>query len=710
MKLVRISLNNFRQYQSVDIEFSAGLIGITGSNGAGKTTLIEAITFALYGTKAVRGKIEDLKTKGINKEKVSVELSFSIGAGIYRILRTTTDAKFFVAGESEAGITGSREVTNQVVKILGMNLEEFSATFLTEQKGLEFLSGKKGATEREKFIVRMMGFDRLETLQDELREQRKERKQKVLGFEAGLGDRFELETRLQGEKESLDNLQKKLQEKTTILEQVKLRADEERKKFEILEKEFTLYRARREALTVSQTRFEEATKRLKHLDDRSKEIDTTVVFEKPFRTYREDAAKNPDANTEKIIYQIKSRISSLEEKIVAVTANRSKFQTDRQVARARVEEKLIVLSKQQVGEQKKLANYEGLKKSGAPCPTCGQLLGDNIKKVIGDISKEIEKLSTLIQQEKLALESFLQPSAEEQDLILHFEDISKALTEEKKSLPQCDLLQNLVNESTLIRTQQESLRNELITLDELLRVKRKELSELTFSDALYTASKTSLAASESMVSVARSDKLMIEGDFKTVQSQVERTTEALLVYDQKQAGLKSLRKELLVFDEADITLTEFRKSVNESIRPRIAELASEFLSELTEGRYNEVFMGVDFAPTVYDAGEIKSVISGGETDILHLCVRLALSQLLAERAGQTFNLLILDEVFGSLDTQRRQNVLQLLEKLSERFEQIIIITHMDDIRDAVDAVLDVRFNPDTGTAEVTEGEMNEYYI
>jgi hypothetical protein len=35
---------------------------------------------------------------------------------------------------------------------------------------------------------------------------------------------------------------------------------------------------------------------------------------------------------------------------------------------------------------------------------------------------------------------------------------------------------------------------------------------------------------------------------------------------------------------------------------------------------------------------------------------------------------------------------------------------MDDIRDAVDAVLEVRFNPDTGTADVAEGELNEYYL
>jgi exonuclease SbcC len=710
MKLVRMSLRNFRQYQEVDIEFSAGLIGITGTNGAGKTTLIEAITFALYGTKAVRGKLEDLKTKGVEKDKVSVELVCSIGADVYRIVRTPTDAKFFVAGSAEAGITGSRDVTNQIVQLLGMNLEEFSATFLTEQKGLEFLSGKKGATEREKFIVRMMGFDKLELMHEELREQRKERKQRVAGFEAGLGNRIELEQRLEQEQAKLKGLEEKLKEKTAVIEQVKLRAEEERKKFELLEKEFALYRTRKEAVVLCQTRFEDATQRLQQFDARLKAIDDTVVFGKPYRSFREDAARHPDAAPEHILRQITERVATLETQLTTLTAARSRFETDRKVSRARAEEKLVVLSKQVVAEQKKLSSFEGLTKQGAACPTCGQALGAQSKKVIADISHEIAKLEAAIQEEKTALELVLKPSAAEHDLVLQYEDVEKVLKEEKQAVPQAELLKDLVSEAALIKTQQDSIRNELVSLDELLRMKRKELTELSFSEQSYTAAKTAVSAAESMVGVARSDKLMVEGDFKTIHAQVERTAEALLVFDQKQAGLASLRKELLVFDEADTTLTAFRKSVNESIRPRIAALASEFLSELTEARYNEVFIGPDFAPTVYDGGEIKSVISGGETDILHLCVRLALSQLLAERAGQTFNLLILDEVFGSLDTQRRQNVLQLLEKLSQRFEQILIITHMDDIRDAVDAVLEVRFNPDTGTADVAEGELNDYYL
>ena len=56
---------------------------------------------------------------------------------------------------------------------------------------------------------------------------------------------------------------------------------------------------------------------------------------------------------------------------------------------------------------------------------------------------------------------------------------------------------------------------------------------------------------------------------------------------------------------------------------------------------------------VIEDGVPKPVISGGEQDIANLCLRLAISQMIAERAGQSFSLLILDEIFGSLDESRR---------------------------------------------------------
>jgi len=133
-------------------------------------------------------------------------------------------------------------------------------------------------------------------------------------------------------------------------------------------------------------------------------------------------------------------------------------------------------------------------------------------------------------------------------------------------------------------------------------------------------------------------------------------------------------------------------------------VASAFLSELTEGRYTELDLDEDYGILVMEDGLAKPVISGGEEDVSNLVLRLAISQLVADRAGQPLSLLVLDEVFGSLDDSRRDQVLVLLRRLADRFPQVVLITHIEAVRGGVDRVLRVSFEPTRGLAEVTEEE------
>ena len=63
MKLRSLALNLFRQHTSTHIDFPDGLVGVIGTNGAGKTTIVEAIGFAIYGSRALRGRVEDVRTR-----------------------------------------------------------------------------------------------------------------------------------------------------------------------------------------------------------------------------------------------------------------------------------------------------------------------------------------------------------------------------------------------------------------------------------------------------------------------------------------------------------------------------------------------------------------------------------------------------------------------------------------------------------------------
>jgi len=109
----------------------------------------------------------------------------------------------------------------------------------------------------------------------------------------------------------------------------------------------------------------------------------------------------------------------------------------------------------------------------------------------------------------------------------------------------------------------------------------------------------------------------------------------------------------------------------------------------------------DYEIYIYDQGEKFSIdrFSGGETDLANLCLRIAISLLISESSGVDFSFIILDEIFGSQDALRKESILSALAKLKNRFRQIFLITHIDDIKDSVENLVYVTENED-GTSQL----------
>jgi exonuclease SbcC len=160
--------------------------------------------------------------------------------------------------------------------------------------------------------------------------------------------------------------------------------------------------------------------------------------------------------------------------------------------------------------------------------------------------------------------------------------------------------------------------------------------------------------------------------------------------------------ELALHQELDRALTDLRTDLNQGLRPELSELASSFVRDLTNARYTELELDEDYMATLLEEGDPKAVISGGEEDIANLALRLAISQMIAERAGQPLSLLVLDEIFGSLDEERRASVMELLRGLADRFPQVILITHIDSVRDGFDRIIRVGYDVGRGVAVVSD--------
>jgi exonuclease SbcC len=170
----------------------------------------------------------------------------------------------------------------------------------------------------------------------------------------------------------------------------------------------------------------------------------------------------------------------------------------------------------------------------------------------------------------------------------------------------------------------------------------------------------------------------------------------------RERQIGALRGRQRLHNELDRAFSDLRAELNARMRPEIAELASGFLADLTDGRYDAVDLTEDYTVTVLDGGIPKPVISGGEEDLAALVLRLAISQMIAERAGQPLSLLVLDEIFGSLDEARRTHVLGLLRRLADRFPQVVLITHIEQVREGLDRVIRVEYDPAAGISSVRD--------
>ena len=131
--------------------------------------------------------------------------------------------------------------------------------------------------------------------------------------------------------------------------------------------------------------------------------------------------------------------------------------------------------------------------------------------------------------------------------------------------------------------------------------------------------------------------------------------------------------------------SRFDQYVAGRVTPQLAEHTSELLAAITEGKYDRVEFDDNYGLKIFDEDECFPIeaFSGGERDVAALSARLALSRLVGAQAAHPPRFLVLDEVFGSLDQDRRAQVMETLGMLAastEAFRQLFIISHVEDVR------------------------------
>ena len=162
-----------------------------------------------------------------------------------------------------------------------------------------------------------------------------------------------------------------------------------------------------------------------------------------------------------------------------------------------------------------------------------------------------------------------------------------------------------------------------------------------------------------------------------------------------------LSRERRLHEELDRAFTDLRTDLNQALRPEISELASRYIRELTDGRYSEIELDDQYNIIVLEDGDPQAGHlgwRGGPREPGAAARNLGDDR--RTRRPEHSRCSMLDEVFGSLDEARRHNVVDLLRRLQDRFEQVILITHIESVREGLDRVITVRYDEETGASRV----------
>ncbi len=177
---------------------------------------------------------------------------------------------------------------------------------------------------------------------------------------------------------------------------------------------------------------------------------------------------------------------------------------------------------------------------------------------------------------------------------------------------------------------------------------------------------------------------------------------------QRERALRQAREEQAIYEELREAFGKrgLQAMIIETVTPEIEAEANRLLARMTDGRMSislqtqresqrgeaietlDIIIQDELGPRPYE------MFSGGEAFRVNFALRIALSKLLARRAGTRLQTLFIDEGFGSQDAQGRQRLVEAIQSIQDDFARILVITHIEELRDLFPVRIDVVKTPE----------------
>jgi len=686
---IELEVNNFLAYREPgSLRFDGIRIAcLAGPNGAGKSSLLDAITWALWG-KARSNTADDLIHQG--QDTMSVSLTFEQGGARYRVLRKRKSGK---RGESILEFQGwdldteswrslseatIRATQTKIDTLLRLDYETFvNSAFLLQGRADEFTT--KTPNQRKQVLSNILGLSRWEKYESRAKDQINQTSADI--------------QRIDGRLEEIDRELSQQDSYERELSEAEREAQKIANKLEQTEKQWS---------TLEQTRNQLAAihKQMQDLEERIKQTETEIAESK-------SELKVAETQSDKVAIQAAlDELQAALQKLTPLQERKNKAAEEishlsREAAHIKGINSALIPETEPL--KQRIATLESA--TEPVCPTCGQALTDEHR------SELLEELNASIEERREKYRHNRNLIQEHENRITDLEretaTLDQALSEQPELVKRVSELQAALNRAEEAATRVTSLSQRISRWSESLTVDQRKYQELEQEAEVY-------AGNVRQASVTKEDVDRIRLEKRMADERVGGARQKLAALSSlEELKEKRLAERVLLADDLSL-LEDLRNAFSkrgvpamiiETAVPELERSANALLGRMTEGRMavrietqREIKSGeLREALDIIISDELGTrpydLYSGGESFRINFAIRIALSRLLARRAGAQLRSLYIDEGFGTQDAVGREQLVAAINSIQEDFDLILVITHIDEMKEAFPARIEVSKTP-----------------
>ena len=686
---VRLELSNFLAYRSpAPLDFSGIHVAVlAGENGAGKSSLLDAITWALW-SKARAKTDAELIHQG--QSEMRVEFTFALGERHYRVIRTRRAGKSAASlldlqmANADGSFVSISEATipktqDKINKLLRLTHDTFiNSAYLVQGKADEF-TGKR-PTERKQVLADILGLQEWETYEGRA-------KDKLKLIDGLLSDVEGRLREIEGELARRPDYERELSE-------ARARVIEVGDRLRHAEVGWAEIDAARQAMIGLERQINEMTRRIR---DAEKEVtqleaelrearlraDTTAIHRELETAQRQVAAlEEQEAERE--------RVTEARQKVAELAAER-RGQNEAAQSEANTLKKRL----------------EALQAATEPvCPTCGQPLDERARAgLVGSLNAEVDARRNQYRENQAELKKL---GDEQGALDTWLKQTATNLRGKNALVKRAAELNSALASADEARERLGPLQERRDRWAETLETEQQARATLDAESERHTRLLRDSAARERALINLRNEHEMANRMIGAAEQKLGALEDLGRQREARRAERQQLADERGVYEELKEAFGKrgVPALMIEAAVPEIEAAANALLARMTGGRMHVRFntqretQGGDVRETldIQIADELGTRayenFSGGEQFRVNFAIRVALSQLLARRAGTQLQTLIIDEGFGVLDTAGRERVVEAIKAAEDDFQRILVVTHIDELKDAFPARIDIVKGPE----------------